>query len=583
MPAAEGIPYLREFMVFLLSAGVVVPLFHYLRISPVLGYLVLGISLGPYGLGLMANDIGFLRYLVISEIEGVRTLAEFGIVFLLFMIGLDLPLTRLWGMRKLVVGMGGLQVIVTGAVLAGIAMTTGLTLLAAVILGLALTFSSTAMVMQLLMDHRRGGTVIGRSAFAMLLMQDLAVVPVLAFLAVLSGHTEGSLAAGLGLAFLKALVAVVAILLVGRLVLKPLFGYVSSLHRPELFMAVILLTVIGTAMITEASGLSMALGAFLAGLMLAESEYKHEVEVDMEPFKGLLLGLFFMSVGMGIDIRVFGQQTFGILAAVAGLFVIKAAIIAGLALLFRLPRAVAAETGVLMGQAGEFAFVIIGIALQADVLPATAGHFALLVVSLSLVLTPFMATAGRHLGAFVARRPVAEHIASHNLHLGHHENHVIIAGFGRIGHTVAKLLEAEDMPYIALDTDIATVSAARAAGQPVYFGDGSRVELLRRARADAAQALVITLDNAEAADHAVIAARREWPHLLIYARARDHAHAAELLKHGVTDVVLETVESSLQLGGRLLTGLGLSEGAVTRRLAQERNTASAILDVRNDT
>ena len=310
METHVGIPHLREIMVFLIAAGVMVPLFHRLRVSPVLGYLVVGGIIGPYGLGLWADTYPLLGYAVISDLAGVQALAELGVIFLLFTIGLELSLERLWAMRRLVFGLGSLQVVITAVIIGMIARGFGNSVAASIVLGGCLALSSTAIVMQLLVQSHRVSTPLGRSSFSILLMQDLAVVPLLFIVGVLGNKTAESTGFALALALGKAALTIVAIFLVGRLLLRPALRIVAQTRSPEMFMAAILLTVIGIAAVTGSAGLSMALGAFLAGLLLAETEYRHEIEVDIEPFKGLMLGLFFISVGMGIDWRVVGEEPF---------------------------------------------------------------------------------------------------------------------------------------------------------------------------------------------------------------------------------------------------------------------------------
>ena len=324
MDEHSGIPYLREAVIFLVAAGAVVPVFHRLRISPVLGYLIVGGIIGPFGLGLWIGDMPVLSYAVIHDIEGVQALAELGVVFLLFMIGLELSLDRLWAMRRLVFGLGSLQILVTGTVIGALAWAFGNPPAVAIVLGACLALSSTAIVMQLLMQSHRLGTPLGRSSFAILLMQDLAVVPILFVVGILGAGTDGFPAVALFLALAKAVLAIGLIYVAGRLALRPALHVVAQTRSPEMFTAAILLTVIGISAITGLAGLSMATGAFLAGLLLAETEYRHEIEVDIEPFKGLMLGLFFMSVGMGIDWRVIAAEPLWILASVGGLFAVKA-------------------------------------------------------------------------------------------------------------------------------------------------------------------------------------------------------------------------------------------------------------------
>ncbi|WP_127478170.1 monovalent cation:proton antiporter-2 (CPA2) family protein [Sulfurivermis fontis] len=567
---SHGIPHLREIVLFLVATGIVVPLFHRFRISPVLGYLIVGGIIGPYGLGLFVEDIGWLSYAVISDIHGVQALAELGVIFLMFMIGLDLSLDRLWAMRRWVFGLGSLQVVVTATVIGAIAWGFGNTPGASMVLGACLALSSTAIVMQLLIERRQLGTPLGRSSFSILLMQDLAVVPILFLVGVLGTKLEGGLELALLMALGKAVVVIVGIYLIGRMVLRPLFHMVARTRNVEMFMAATLLMVIGSSALTGMAGLSMALGAFLAGLLLAETEFRHEIEVDIEPFKGLLLGLFFMSVGMGIDYRVVGQEAFWIAASVLGLFVLKSVITAGLCLAFGLPRHTSLETGLLLGQGGEFAFVVVGLAMTLKLIPGEVGQFMLIVTGLTMVVTPLVAHTAGKLAAKL-EPPATTAAQEGDLQgVGGLEGHVVIAGFGRVGRILGRTLDADGIPYLALDTDANGVADARGKGMPVYYGDAARLEMLRRAHAHTARALVVTMDNPGAAEHVVRVVHAEWPHLPIVARARDSAHGSRLLAFGATDVILETVEASLQLSGRILQLAGTPEEVARRRIDAQR-------------
>lgn len=563
------IPYLRDIVIFLVAAGVAVPVLHRLRVSPVLGYLIVGAVVGPYGVGLLADNVPWLAWITIADIEGVRTLAEFGVIFLMFVIGLDLSLGRLWAMRRWVFGLGSLQIAITGCVIGAIAFGFGNSPAASLVLGACLALSSTAIVMQLLAESRLLGTPLGRSSFSILLMQDLAVVPILFLVGVLGAQVEGALLPALLRAIGEAAAVLTFIYFAGRVVLRPLLRLVARTRNAEMFMAAILLIIIGTSMLTGAAGLSMALGAFLAGLLLAETEYRHEIEVDIEPFKGLLLGLFFMSVGMGIDYRLVSAEISWLALSVVGLFVIKSAITAVLCRMFGLPGHVSLEAGLLLGQGGEFAFVVVGLAMSLDLLPRDTGQFMLIVTGLTMVVTPLVARCGSILAAKLAAGKATDNAVT-SLPQATLEGHIIIAGYGRVGAILARTLEGDAIPYLALDTDAAKVEAASRAGIPVYYGDASRLEMLRRAHTGSARALVITMDNPGAADHVVRATREHWPQLPIVARARDSAHAARLLALGATEVIQETVEASLELSGRLLQLAGVPEDTVRRRIAIQR-------------
>jgi CPA2 family monovalent cation:H+ antiporter-2 len=565
------IPYLREIVVFLVAAGVLVPIMHRLRISPVLGYLIVGAVIGPYGLGLLAETLPWLGYAVIADVAGVQKLAELGVIFLLFVIGLELSIERLWTMRRLVFGLGSLQILVTAVIIAVVAWEFGNSPAASIVLGACLALSSTAIVMQLLIEQRRLGTVVGRSSFSILLMQDLAVVPILFIVGVLGTQVGGNVGLDLALALAKAVAVIVAVYLGGRLLLRPLMRLVAQSRSPEMFMAAILLTVIGTAAITGIAGLSMALGAFLAGLLLAETEYRHEVEVDIEPFKGLMLGLFFMSVGMGIDYRLIAEEPFWILASVIGLFLIKSTVTASLCHAFGLPRHTSIEAGLLLGQGGEFAFIVIGLAMTLGLVGGGVGQFMLIVAGLSMMITPFVASFATRLARWIESRSgeAAEVTTAAFAEL---EGHVVLAGFGRVGQTLAQMLEQQAIPYLAVDADPGTVQRARKVGRPVFYGDASRLDILNRAQAATAAAIVVTMDNASAVERIVREVRGLFATVPIYARARDAAQSVRLTEAGATVAVPEAIEASLQLGGRVLAGFGFGEDAVNRLIDQQRVT-----------
>jgi CPA2 family monovalent cation:H+ antiporter-2 len=360
----------------------------------------------------------------------------------------------------------------------------------------------------------------------------------------------------------------------GRIVFRPLFRLVAHTETREMFVAAILLVVICASALTGAVGLSPELGAFLAGLLLAGSEYSHEIEVDIEPFKGLLLGLFFMTVGMGIDFSVIAGQAFWIGASVVGLFAVKATITGGICLAFGLPRHVALEAGLLLGQAGEFAFVVVGLAMSLDVMPRDTGQFMLIVAGLSMLVTPLVAATGQRVGAVLED---AEETRRHGQGVGAMqtmEHHVIIAGFGRVGQMLGRILSREGVPFLALDMNARAIAKHRREGLAVFYGDASRVEILRRNRAEAATALVVTMDNWEASERLVTGARRHWPDLPIYARARDQGHAKRLLSLGATEAIPETLEGSLKLGLSVLYGIGMPEEISLELIDIERQAAT---------
>lgn len=566
LASIHGSANLREIFVFLLAAVLVVPVFQRLKISPVLGYLLIGAIIGPFGLK------------VISEIEGARELGEYGVIFLLFSIGLELSIERLRSMARLIFGLGGAQVIVSGLIIGLIARAWGNTVEASIILGICLALSSTAIITQLLVENGEFASRFGRTVFAVLLLQDLAVVPLLVMVNAL-GNADISLPGALLLSLGKSLVAVLLIMALGRLTLRPLFRMVAGVRNPELLMAMTLLAILATAIGTGLAGLSMALGAFLAGMLLAETEFRHQVEIDIQPFKGLLLGLFFISVGMGFDVTALSGMFELVALGVAGLIAIKVMVMLALGQLFRLSRPVTLRAALLLGTGGEFALLVIGAAISAQVLDPATGQFMMMVAAVSMALTPFMQTAGQLLLRALRRRSEQARTAARyedpdadagaggrNAMSGH----VIIAGFGRVGQTIAALLTAQRVPYVALDLDPLAVRIRREAGMPVFYGDVARAEVLQRLGVDGAAAIVLTIDTPLTAKKALSVIRARWPHIPVFVRARDSSHSRQLEILGATGVVPETMEASLALAGQVLTGIGAPLEAVNLLIGRIR-------------
>ena len=561
-----GLPYLLDIIVFLVVAAIVVPIFHRFKVSPVLGFLLAGVAIGPYG------------FAVIDNVQHVKDLAEFGVIFLLFLIGLELSFERLWTMRRWVFGLGSAQVTSAALVIGIIAWLWGNSVQASIVLGACLALSSTAVVMQLLSERGEFTSRLGRTVFGVLLFQDLAVVPILVLVTVFGSATGASLLPSLGLAAGKAVLAIAAIIVLGRIILRPLFHLVAGTRIPELFVALTLLAIIGTAVLTGLSGLSMALGAFLAGLLIAETEFRHQVEIDIQPFKGLLLGVFFLSIGMAIDLSAVADQIFWTAASVAGLIGIKTVLASGLCLTFGLTRSLAVQVGLYLSQAGEFALVIVSLAVVLDVLPSATGQFMLIVTSLTMVITPFLATGAKYLGGLLSDAELAGQLGpaasgqdkTAEQETAGLEGHVIIAGFGRVGQTVAALLQRQKVPFVALDLDAQRIKACRQEGLPVFYGDARRADMFAKAGAEQAAAVVFTLDDPQAASRAVQNFHHRWPDVRIYARARDSAASDNLSDIGADHVFPETIESSLQLSGQLLAGLGFPGPTVDALIDQVR-------------
>lgn len=538
MPHAPGLP---QALLLLAAAVLVAVAFRRMKLSPVLGYLLAGAALGPAGAR------------VVTEPEQVEAIAELGIVFLLFSIGLELSLARMWQLRRMVFGLGGAQMAVTGALIVAAAMTLGAPWTAAVVLGGGLALSSTAMVLRLLEERRETSTRTGRAAVSVLLFQDLAVVPLLALVPLLGGEGGGA-AGALGVAVGKALLAVGVIVFVGRIVVRPVLHVVAAARSPEVFTGTTLLIALGVGWLTGLAGLSMALGAFLAGLVIAETEFRHQVEGDIEPFRGLLLALFFVAVGLGLDVSLLVREAPLLLGLALALAAGKALVLAPLALAFGMRRGEAAQVGLTLAQGSEFGFVLFALAAAAGALPAALGGRAEVVVALSMALTPLWMALGRRLAArFPAPSPASADASAISEELA---GHVLIAGFGRVGQTLARMLEERGLPYLALDLDRGRVAAARRRGLPVYFGDASRAEVLRAAGLSRAAAAVVTLDDARAAEHAVAVIHGHDRDLPVLVRARDTSRVAPLEEAGARVVVPELVEGSLELGERLLTQMG---------------------------
>ncbi len=570
---SHEILYLREIFIFLAAAGLIIPIAVRLGISPILGFLFIGLLIGPYGVARFSADIPLLEYVVITDLEGVRRIAELGIVFLLFTIGLELSVKQLWQMRRLVFGLGASQVVITALAIGSIAYGVGVPMIAASIIGLCLALSSTALVLHIMTETGRLSTPSGRVSLGVLLFQDLAVVPILFFVNLAGAEARGDLAGPAIWTVLQATLVIAAIVFMGGQMVRPLLQFVGGVGSREVFMAAILLIILATAALTAQVGLSMGLGALLAGLLFAGTEYRHQVASDIEPFKGLLLGLFFISVGMSLDVAAVWKLLGWVVLSVVGLLTLKSVLLFLLARFFRLPTPVAVESAVLLGQGGEFAFVVIAAGLAVGLLGPSVSQFMLLVVILTMFLTPFLSIAARNLAlSFQGRATARVSLADPEIAGG---PHVIIGGFGRVGRVLAELLDEQRVPYVTLDTDPDLVANQRSKGVPVFFGDASQPDVLIRLGIDRAAAFVTTMDSPESAEHVVSTVHRRWPHVPIYARARDSNEARRLRNLGAFGTVPETVESSLELCEQLLTGIGFPEDAARQIVEERRNLFAA--------
>lgn len=557
----------KDALIFLFAAGVVVPVFRYLRLPSVVGFILAGVVLGPYALGSLVHVQPLLEYVSISDPEAAAPFAELGILFLLFLLGLEFSFEKLWSLRRAVFGAGGLQSMLSAAAIAGAVYWAGLPAEAAIICGLALALSSTAIVMQILIEQKRAARPVGRTALSVLLFQDILVAPILIFIGFLGVTEDTNVSAVLIEAAVNGLIAIAFIMLVGRFALRPVFRLAATVGGRDFLMALTLLTVVGAATITATAGLSLALGAFLAGLLLGETEFKHQTEVDLEPFKGLLLGVFFMTVGMALDLPSLVMQPGLILGGLAAMLVAKFVIAFLASRLFAGDRSVSLETASLLAPAGEFAFVVVAAASAAGVLDAgTSGNIAA-IAGLSMLLIPVL---GR-LGSLAAARLEGEEPAAHlDADFSGLTGHVIIAGFGRVGETVARILTEEDTEIVALERSVLRLAKARNHGWQVFLGDAARPEILHSAGADGARLFVVTVDDVAAAEAMVASFHKLHPDVPIVVRARDHEHATRLRRAGASHVIPDAIESGLQMAGRALAEFGYDAETVRSRLAVER-------------
>jgi CPA2 family monovalent cation:H+ antiporter-2 len=542
--------HLLEIVVLLSAAVLTVAVFRLLRLSPVLGYLAAGAFIGPYGLALIA------------DIETTAGIAEFGIIFLMFIIGLELSLDRLRSMRKHVFGFGGAQMLITAGLCAAFFIGFGGDHATAIIIGGGLALSSTAIVLQVVQEQGEKSSQIGRLSLAVLILQDLAVIPLLVFVA-MWGENTSNLSSALSETAIKAVVCFVAILIAGKLLLRPLFRFIASLENTELFTATALLVVIGVAWLTSLFGLSPALGAFMAGLLIAETEFKPQVESDIMPYKGLLLGLFFMTVGMSLNLDMLIDQFLNIIALTVALMATKALIIMALCRIFGFTLSTAIHLGLLLSQGGEFAFALFTLAASNGMLSPEVSQVLLVVVTMSMAFTPLVAELGQRAAITLERMAISrpQAMIDETVDLSYH---VIISGFGRVGHTVARLLEEEQVPYVAIDMDSFQVAKERKNGTPVYYGDTSRMHVLNALGIARARALIITHNDIRVALQTITNIREHNPDIPIIARAKNIDQVQKLEKAGANLAVAEMFETSLQLGGSLLKSLGISEVEVTR-------------------
>ena len=551
---------LTELLAYLIAAVIAVPIARRFGFGSVLGYLAAGIIIGPWGLKLFA------------DVDRILHLAEFGVVLLLFIIGLELQPTRLWALRKGIFGTGTMQVLLTGALLSGAGLAFGLAWKSALIIGLILALSSTAFVLQLLAERKQLTTRHGRVAFTILLLQDIAVIPLLALIPMLAPVATGD---SPSTNVLLQLGAVLALIAGGRWLLRPMFRIAARDGGHEIFTATALVVVVGASLLMIQVGLSAGLGAFLAGVLLADSEFRHELEAEIEPFKGLLLGLFFVAVGMSTNLGLLADIPWQILGMTVALIGLKAAVLFFVGRISGLPTTSARSLAFVLAQGGEFAFVLFAAALQGRLIERELFELLVLIVTLSMIATPFLVLADERLGRTSRAR---EDKRDWDKVEADRDHDVIIAGLGRFGQVVARVLNMRRIPFTALESDTHQVDFVRRFGNIVYYGDATRLELLRAAHVDRAKVFIVAIEDVEASVRTVELVKRHYPQLKVFARATDRAHARALRDRNVDYVIRENYVSSLEMAENLLLALGDPADKARESIRQFRHFDEDLLE-----
>lgn len=553
---------LGDALVILGAAGIVIPVFARFRITPVIGFILVGLLVGPYGLGRHVAQAPWLAFITISDAQALTPFAEFGIILLLFSVGLELSFDRLWAMRKQVLGLGAAELLLAALVLGVGLKLMGQSSVGSIGLGLALSMSSTALVLPI----AGSTTPVGRAALAMLLFEDLALVPIIFLLGALAPRAEGAGWMELAQTLAYGGLVVALLMVVGRYLLPPLFAQAARTKSPELFLSASLLVVIVAALATAGVGLSPIVGALIAGLLIAETEYHTEVEGITAPFKGLALGIFLITVGMSIDLAVVARNWVAILAATAGVVAVKAAVTAAILRMTGARRGVATETGILMSSPSETTLIVLATASGAALIAPGTAQFWQIVTALGLTVTPLLAWAGRRL----ARRVDAA--AHHGQNLPEQDApHAVIIGFGRVGRLVADMLQTHEIPYIAIDSDPDLIASAARHGYHATFGEASSSHMLEKLALERATCVILTMDEPRTAQRLVKKLRARHPDLPILARARDSVHAAAMYRAGASHAIPETLEATLQLSEAVLVELGVPMGFVIASIHEKRD------------
>ena len=555
-------PMMSDALVILGAAGIVIPLFARFRITPIIGFILVGLLVGPYGLGRMVFEYDWLTHVTITDPERLEPFAEFGIILLLFTIGLELSFNRLWELRRLVFGLGALELLIIGTLLAAFLSMMGQYWTGALGLGLALAFSSTALVLPIAGTK----TPVGRTALSMLLFEDIMIVPIIFLLGALAPYAAAEGMNGLVDTLWQGVLLIAVMMIAGRYALPKLFALAARAKSPELFLAASLLVVIGASLATAVVGLSPIVGALIAGLLIAETEYHTEVEGIIEPFKGLALGIFLITVGMGIDLTVIWENLWTILAAVVGVLGLKALVTGVLLRLMGARRGTATETGILMASPSETTLIVLAAATQAMLIQPGTAQFWQIVTAIGLTITPLLALIGKHVAKRVDPVPALDDAG-----ISDGKPRIIVIGFGRVGRLVAQMLQKHDQPYIAVDFDSDMIDLARREGYTALFGNAARGDILDKLGMTDCPAVILTMDEHILAQRLVRKLRAAHPDLPIIARARDTAHAAELYRSGATIALPETLESSLQLSEAVLVEVGVAMGPVIASIHEKRD------------
>ena len=555
---------ISDLLVILGAAGIVIPAFARLRITPIIGFILVGIMVGPMGLGSLVSMYPMLEWVTITNPEAIHPIGEYGIILLLFSIGLELSFRRLWKMRRLVFGVGAAQLFGAGLIIAAGLYIFGYGVTAAIGIGIALALSSTALVLPISGTH----SAVGKSALAMLLFEDLAIVPIIFVLGALAPQAGADSWSDLVTVLWQGGLVIVGMLVLGRFFLPRLFGQAARTKSPELFVSISLLVVIVASLATGAVGLSPIVGAMIAGLLIAETDYHNEVDVMTAPFKGLALGVFLISIGMQVDVRFVAANWAALVGAVAAVVLVKAAVTAGLLKLSGARTGTATETGVLMGSPSETTLIVLGVAGAAQIIDAATVNFWQVATAIGLTITPILARIGHDMSRRLELRESDDEVHEQD---PTQEPRTVVIGFGRVGKLVADMLSMHGQPYVAIESNVDAVTTARRGGYKVIYGDISRPETLDKLSLGHAKALILTMDQPVLAEHIVKRVRQWLPDITIVARARDPEHAARLYQAGVTNAVPETLESSLQLSEAVLVDLGVAMGPVIASIHEKRD------------